>query len=894
VNHLSTVCSSGRERTISVPRRVSMKGRIQLSLARWHNVGTAILVASVLAACGGGGGSTGGGGGAGGGGSTPPPTSYTVGGTLSGLAGTGLVLQNNGGNDLALSANGTFSFTPSVASGAPYSVSVKTQPSNPAQNCVVENATGTTGSANVTAISVKCTTDPVLYALGGTLSGLKGSGLVLQNKGGDGLTLAANGTFNFNTKLASGTAYDITVKTQPTAPAQTCTVANGAGTVATVAVTGIVVSCGPIALLSGALGGKGNRDDVGSDARFNGPIGLAVDRNGNVYVTDYNNETIRKITPGGEVKTVAGTGVFGSADGIRTGASFGYPLGIAIGGAGNVYVADSGNGTVRMITADSMVSTLAGSAGQLAYVDAKGNNARFDHPWGLAADGAGNVYVADAKENVIRKITPQGDVTTVAGDKTGVAGSKDGAGGVAQFNNPSGVAIDGQDILYVADTGNNTIRKITPNGNDVNVSTLAGTARPDGGFADDPSGTGAAARFSAPYSVAVDATGNLYVADARNNVIRKITPNKVVTTLAGTAGTPGDIDGAGAAARFSVPSGVATDTGGNVYVADNLNNSIRKITPAGAVTTLAGLTAQSGSVNGIGGAARFNNPTGLAVDAAGTVYVADTGNQTIRKVAAGAVVTTLAGVGGMSGYSDTAPALFASPAGLATDAAVNVYVGDAVNSAVRKISPTGTVSTPAKGLPIMSPNGVAIDAGGNVYVADPRGNSILKVANGFVSTFAGTGHAGSDNGDRKTATFGNPQVIAIDTAGTLYVADTGNNMIRKIATDGTVSTLAGAMVVGGFKDAKIGTDARFNYPVGLVIDSAGNLYVADQGNSVIRKINTTTTEVTTVVGAPGFAGVKLGVLPGGLNLPSYLALMPGSGTTLLVTDENAVLQIELP
>src|SRR5882724_9916011 len=169
-----------------------MKVQIQLSLARWRNVGTAILVATVLAACGGGG-STGGGS------STPAPTSYTVGGTLSGLAGTGLVLQNNGGNDLALSANGTFSFTTSVASGAPYSVSIKTQPSNPAQTCVVENAAGTTGSANVTAISVKCTTDPVLYAVGGTLSGLKGSGLVLQNRGGDDLTLPANGTFNFNT-----------------------------------------------------------------------------------------------------------------------------------------------------------------------------------------------------------------------------------------------------------------------------------------------------------------------------------------------------------------------------------------------------------------------------------------------------------------------------------------------------------------------------------------------------------------------------------------------------------------------------------------------------------------------------------------------------------------------
>jgi sugar lactone lactonase YvrE len=386
----------------------------------------------------------------------------------------------------------------------------------------------------------------------------------------------------------------------------------------------------------------------------------------------------------------------------------------------------------------------------------------------------------------------------------------------------------------------------------------------------------------------------VYVADTLNSVIRKITPNKIVTTLAGTAETVGGSDGTGTAARFGYPNGVATDMSGNVYVADSSNNAIRKITPAGVVTTLAGLAAQSGSDNGIGGAARFNNPQGLAVDPAGSIYVADRDNRTIRKIAAAAVVTTVAGVAGMTGYSDTAPVLFDFPNGLATDAAGNVYVGDTLNSAVREITQTGTVSTPGKGLPMISPKGIAADAAGTLYVADTRANSILKIANGFVTTFAGTGNAGSGNGPRLTATFGNPQGIAMDRAGTFYVADTGNNMIRKIATDGTVSTLAGAAVVGDFKDAKIGTDARFNTPLGVVTDSAGNLYVADTGNGVIRKINTTTTEVTTVVGVPGLRGVKLGVLPGGLNSPSYLALMPGSATTLLVTDENAVLQIELP
>jgi len=249
---------------------------------------------------------------------------------------------------------------------------------------------------------------------------------------------------------------------------------------------------------------------------------------------------------------------------------------------------------------------------------------------GVATDSAGNVYVADSN-NTIRKITPAGAVSTLAGTP-GVAGNADGTGVAARFNSPRGVATDSAGNVYVADSNNNTIRKITPAGA---VSTLAGTAGV-GGSADD---TGAAARFYFPEGVATDSAGNVYVADSNNNTIRKITPAGVVTTLAGTAGVTGSTDATGAAASFNRPVGVATDSAGNVYVADSFNDTIRKITPAGAVSTLAGTADVTGSTDATGAAASFNFPQGVATDSAGNVYVADSNNSTIRKITpAGAVV----------------------------------------------------------------------------------------------------------------------------------------------------------------------------------------------------------------------------------------------------------------
>jgi hypothetical protein len=313
---------------------------------------------------------------------------------------------------------------------------------------------------------------------------------------------------------------------------------------------------------------------------FNVPFGIAVDGAGNVYVSDLGNQRIQKITPAGVVSTLAGMkAVIGSADGPGTSAQFNTPFGVAVDAAGNVYVGDTFNSSIRKITPAGVVSTFAGVSGAPGSTDGTGSAARFFHPTGVAVDGAGNVYVADTLNSTIRKITPAGVVSTLAG-LAGVAGTADGTGSAAQFDQPEGVAVDAAGNVYVADTGAFTVRKITPAGV---VTTLAGSPL-NLGSAD---GTGNAARFSRLPSVAVDAAGTVYVGDPSNATIRAITPAGVVTTLAGLAGAFGSIDGTGSAARFNNPDGVAVDAAGNVFVADSFNNSIRKVTPAGVVTTFA-------------------------------------------------------------------------------------------------------------------------------------------------------------------------------------------------------------------------------------------------------------------------------------------------------------------
>ncbi len=604
-----------------------------------------------------------------------------------------------------------------------------------------------------------------------------------------------------------------------------------------------VTPAGVVTTLAGLAGNPGSADGTGDAARFNRPWGVAVDGVGNLYVADTGNLTIRKVTPNGVVTTLAGlAGSGGSTDGTGSDARFAWPVAVAVDSAGNVFVADYNNNTIRKITPTGLVTTLAGTPGPGGSDDGTGSAASFSQPAGLAVDRADNVYVADCNNDTLRKITPTGVVTTLAG-LAGTAGSDDGTGSAARFYLPEGVAVDNAGNIYVAEGGNDMIRKVTSSGV---VTTLAGSPRRNG----NADGTGSAARFDAPEGVAVDGAGNIYVADFVNNTVRKLTPAGAVTTLAGLAGY-GSVDGTGSAARFNWPWGVAADGAGNVFVADTENQTIREVTPAGSVTTLAGTPGTRGTTDGTGSAAQFNYPEDVAVDGAGNAYVADRNNNTIRKVTPSGVVTTLAGSAGGRGSDDGtgSVARFNSPTALAVDGLGNVYVADSGNNTIRKVTPSGVVTTLA-GLAGSSgsadgtgnaarfnwPIGVAVDSAGVIYAVDNGNNTIRKIVGaGVVTTLAGlAGKPGIADGTGSAARFNRPSGVAVDGLGNVFVADSGNNTIRKVTPSGVVTTLAGSTEEQGTADG-IGSAARFRWPVGLAVDSVGNLYVGDAGNHSIRK-----------------------------------------------------------
>lgn len=614
--------------------------------------------------------------------------------------------------------------------------------------------------------------------------------------------------------------------------------------------------------------GHGSNDGAGRDAQFYQPTSVALDRSGNLFVTDSGNYTIRKVTPAGVVTTFAGVaGEPGGADGQGNSARFLNSQDITVGRDGNIYVADGYNYTVRKITPDAIVTTIAGSAGLAGYVDGIGADARFGYLDGVTVDRAGNVFVSDPWNHALRKITSDEVVTMFAN---------------SGFLDLEGLGIDQDDNIYIADYVQLQIYQVTPTGavtqfrnlpiythcRDVTMDRSGNAFVTDGfgvivelpadssegvviagGYAGSEDGKGLKAQFLSPAGITVDNAGTLYLADSSNDNIRKINRQTVVTTFAGRANI-GSSDGVGEDARFYNPNGVAADAGGTAYVTDSFNHTIRKMAPDGVVTTIAGKVAVPGSKDGPARQARFNYPAGIAVDTSENIYIADSVNFTIRKITADGLVITLAGLAGAPGSADGygSDARFFFPSAVAVDQAGSIYVADTSNQTIRKISATGQVTTLA-GLAghrgstdgvgaearFNEPAGVAADTNGNLYVGDESNNKIRKItSDGTVTTFAGSGEEGSRDGSGIHASFYGPRGVAFDTAGNLYVSDFGSNLVRKITPAAKVTTLAGAPREGGWVDGT-GSDVRFSGPIGISVDGYGNVLVADTYNEAIRR-----------------------------------------------------------
>ena len=632
-------------------------------------------------------------------------------------------------------------------------------------------------------------------------------------------------------------------------------------------------------------------------AQLFSPRGVAVDAAGNLYIADSDNNRIRRVDVSGTITTVAGTGTGGynGDGGPAVSAQLFSPRGVAVDDAGNLYIADSDNNRIRRVDPSGTITTIAGSGQTGRYAGGYSGDgglavsARLNRPRGIAVDSAGNLFIADYANHCIRRVGVSGTITTVAG--TGASGSYSGDGGLAiaaQLYEPSSVAVDSAGNLFIADSGNKRIRRVDRSGT---ITTIAGTGVWSYG---GDGGPAVQARLSPPYGVAVDGAGNLYIADSNNDRIRRVDPSGTITTIAGTRsrGYSGD-GGPAVQAWLSFPIGVAVDGAGNLYIADSNNHRIRRVDPSGTITTIAG-TGTSGH-SGDGGpavSAQLFNPRGVAVDGAGNLYIADIRNHRIRRVDAFGTITTIAGTG-REGYSgDNGPAVGAQldfPAGVAVDGVGNFYIADSENARIRRVAPSGTITTiagtgewdfsgdggPAVQAALSVPTGVTVDRAGNLYIADSRNHRIRRVdPSGTITTIAGTrsrGYSG-DGGPAVQAWLSFPIGVAVDGAGNLYIADSENHRIRRVDASGirTITTIVGTGSRGYSGDGGPAVSARLNRPRGIAVDSAGNFYIADSENHRIRRVDASGT-ITTIAGTgtSGYSG------DGGPAVQAHLAVPSG-------------------
>ncbi len=752
-----------------------------------------------------------------------------------------------------------------------------------------------------------------------------------------------------------------------------------------------------------------------TNASLNHPWGVAFDNSGNLYIADRNNNRIRKVDINGIITTMAGNGSATNAGdgGAAINASF-VPYGVAFDASGNLYIADQYNNRIRKVNTDGIITTVVGN-GTNAYSGDRGaaTNASLGGPESVAFDALGNLYIADTANNRIREVDDNGIITTVAGNGSFGYSGNGGAATNASFGTPSGVVLDASGNLYIADSANNCIRKVNTNGI---IITVAGGGT--GGLGDGGTATNASLYY--PVGVALDAMGNLYIADRNSNRIRKVDNNDVITTVAGNGTNSYSGDGGAATnASFYGPEGVACDAIGNLYIADPVNSRIRKVllyaghptftinnagpinagnytvvisSPYGSVTSSVAvlymppiitsqpvsMIAAAGTNPSLSVAVAGSGPFGFEWYFAGTnllqsgtnstltlpsVSTNNTGNYTVvvtnnygsvtSQVAtltvmlppsvamqpasqtnlAGTtanfsvavngtgpftyqwqfngtnlpnnIITTVAGNGTATYAGDGEAATNASlhlPYGVVFDDSGNLYIADRSNNRIREVDTNGIITTVAgngtatyagdggmaTNASLYLPYGVAFDKFGNLYIADYYNNRIRKVAtNGIITTVAGKGAIAysGDGGVATNASLHSPSGVAFDASGNLYIADTSNNRIRKVATSGIITTVAGNGTATYAGDGGAATNASLRLSSGVAFDASGNLYIADRINNRIRKVDTNGI-ITTVAGngTATYAGDGGAATNASLYYPSGVAF-DASGN-LYIADYN--------
>ncbi len=626
-------------------------------------------------------------------------------------------------------------------------------------------------------------------------------------------------------------------------------------------IAGVMIPAGAIMTVAGnGMAGYTGDNNAATVAELNGLNGVALDSAGNIYIADYDNNVIRKVTTAGVISTFAGNGTQGSSgDGNpATSAELYKPWTVVMDSAGDLYIGDEGNYRVRKVDTSGNITTVAGT-GTLGYAGDGGPavSAEFDYPSGVALDGAGNLYVGDLLNSVIRKVTPGGQAPVYFG-KVNV--------------NTTGAS---QPVVFAINTSL-TVNTVPTTSGDFTIMNPTACHGPltSGSYCTLNIQFKPAAPGQRWFPLTLtDSTGKNYSFGLEGIGVGSalaFTPG-IITTVAGNGyGAGGDCEdfcggfrgdgGSATSAELNGPSDVAVDSTGNIYIADYENDAVRKVSTLGIITTVAGIGESSGysGDNGPATSAKLYNPSSVAVDSAGNLYIADYMNQVVRKVDTNGIITTIAGINGSPAFGgDGGPATSAHlsyPYGVALDSAGNLFISDNGNQRVRKVDLNGIINTvagngtsgfsgdngPATSAELSYPNGVAFDIAGNLYIADSSNFRIRKMdVHGTITTIAGNGTAGfSGNGVAATsAELEYPQGVAADGAGNVYIADSDNEVVRKVDVNGIITTVAGMGGVSGYTgDGAPATGATLDYVPGVAVDNAGDIFIADSENNVIREV----------------------------------------------------------
>jgi uncharacterized protein (TIGR03437 family) len=650
------------------------------------------------------------------------------------------------------------------------------------------------------------------------------------------------------------------------------------------------------------------------NANLSGFEQVQTDRNGNIIFADLDNQVVSRLNSDGTLTVLAGNGIsgFSGEGGPARSASLSFPSDAVMDSAGNLYVYDSLNFRIRRVTPNGNIATYAGN-GTPGYAGDGGPAAQAEiQPYGkMTVDSTGTLYITDGLDYVIRRITPDGIISTYAGNGQPPSGPNSGNNGLATKASlgiiSGGLAVDSAGNLYLAEDLTNQIRKISPDGT---ITTFAGSGTL--GYADGPA---LSAQFYTPYGIALDTAGNLFVADSNNGVVREVTQAGIVSTVAGTPvfGFSGD-GGPALMAAFRFPEGVTVGGNGDLYIEDTGNFRVRAVSASGIITSVAGDGQFEPTPDGTPAAnASLSGPDFLSFDPSGRLLIADTGDYTVKRVNSDGTVQTIAGSGiqGVGqGYQlvyggPATGTLLGTPRQAVADAKGNIYISDDYAGVVYIVTPDGELNVfagqvgvytyggdnvAATSSSFVEPQGLAIDSTGNVYVSDAFDNRIRKIStSGIITTFAGTGKAGysGDGGLATQAMLNYPQGIAFDSSGDLIIADRVNNRLRMVSPDGNITTIAGNGTQASTGNGGPASAASLSSPFVVAADSNGNVFLMEGAGTTVREISSTgTISIIAGNGQLGFGGDGGPAVQASLDAADGGGLAADSSGNLYISDFN--------